>query len=442
MAARPTSAIRPVGVAERHANGEGIAAAHRGVSAVQRLVEFAPGSGGLALWVHHKDLEEGALPGCIATDGCTLFYAPGFARLLVSEQAGWVAHAVLHIALRHAQRLVALRGRIGDVDHALFNLCADAIVNSSLAPLSWLELPRAGVRLERLLEVSLGLKVSAEQALLEWDLERVYRALDDRQMTAGTGTADQRRIDGPRAARARVLGASSVRDLVVGKNTLVAPEQEAEHAREWTERTTRAHAGDGAFSLLRALPADLRGSRTPWQYILRARLARGLANRPALSWSRPTRSYLANQGRAGPHRRMPWEPGISPVRSVPRLVVVIDVSGSIDELLLTQFSAELESAMRRLEATMVVVIGDDRVREVRHWRPGHAFLHGLSFAGGGGTDFSPLLQEAGRHRPDLVLVLTDLAGPAGPTPRWPVIWAVPPASADATVPFGKRIVLA
>ena len=31
---------------------------------------------------------------------------------------------------------------------------------------------------------------------------------------------------------------------------------------------------------------------------------------------------------------------------------------------------------------------------------------------GGGTDFTPLLEEAARHRPDLTVVLTDLEGPA------------------------------
>ena len=29
---------------------------HRGVRAIQRMVEFAPSTGGLALWVRHCDL--------------------------------------------------------------------------------------------------------------------------------------------------------------------------------------------------------------------------------------------------------------------------------------------------------------------------------------------------------------------------------------------------
>ena len=36
---------------------------HRGTPAVQRMVEFAPSSGGLALWAHHQDLPDAARAG-------------------------------------------------------------------------------------------------------------------------------------------------------------------------------------------------------------------------------------------------------------------------------------------------------------------------------------------------------------------------------------------
>lgn len=67
-------------------------------------------------------------------------------------------HEVLHVALRHPQRLAELRQQLGDVDAKLFNTCADAIVNSALGHLAWLDLPAGSVRLE---------------ALLEWDVERL-----------------------------------------------------------------------------------------------------------------------------------------------------------------------------------------------------------------------------------------------------------------------------
>jgi predicted metal-dependent peptidase len=454
---------------------------HRGTRAVQRMVEYAPCTGGLALWVHHRDVRAGEAdassdPGHAPawTDGTTVFYGAAFDALPLPLQAGWVAHEVLHVALRHTQRLGELRRVLGDVDERLFNTCADAIVNSTLAHLAWLQLPRDAVQLDRLLQLALGVQQPVEKSLLEWDVERLYRAIDDRRppraddgrasaassraggagakrqgeggASAGDGDAagsPSRRIDGPRSATVRALGSAMAADLRTGTDGASddAPEDEAEQSREWSERLLRAHAGDGAHSMLRTLIADLPRSRTPWPQVLRTRLAHALARRPTLSWSRPSRSYIANQGRAGAHRRMPWEPGTSHAKPVARLALMVDVSGSVDDTLLERFAREVEALTRRFEAQLVLVIGDHVVRRVEHCEPGRCDLRAIEFSGGGGTDFAPLLEEADRHRPDIGVVLTDLEGPADFRPRWPVVWAVPPAHAGAVAPFGRKLVL-
>jgi predicted metal-dependent peptidase len=133
---------------------------------------------------------------------------------------------------------------------------------------------------------------------------------------------------------------------------------------------------------------------------------------------------------------------------VPRLVLVLDVSGSIDEPLLARFAAELSALTRRLDAPMTLVVGDDAVRAVRTLAPGRlgpkdlrAWAAEAGVAGGGGTDFTPLLEAADAHRPDVGVVLTDLEGPARFRPRWPVVWAVPAAQARAHAPFGRMLVL-
>ena len=143
---------------------------------------------------------------------------------------------------------------------------------------------------------------------------------------------------------------------------------------------------------------------------------------------------------------MPWEPGFSGVKTVPRLVVIIDVSGSIDQDLMARFAREIEAITRRLEAGLVLVIGDDRVQRVAHFEPNgrkpvRLDLKDIDFKGGGGTDFTPLLEEADKHRPDLGVVLTDLEGSARFRPRWPVIWAVPESCAAAVAPFGRKLSL-
>lgn len=407
---------------------------HRGQRAVQRLVEYAPGSGGLALWMQHRDRDDDGTP-TIATDGQALIYGPAFDALPLAAQTGWVAHQVLHVALRHVQRFDDLQRRIGDADLELFNLCADAIVNSALGHLGWLALPAGAPRLEKVLERVLHEKTTDEQALLQWDVERLYRAVDDRRQQGRQG----QRQDGPRSAQMRAIGKGSERDLVPGADE--SPESEAEAAREWAERLARAHAGDGALSLLRTLLADLPRVHTPWEQVLRVQMARALSRRPGPSWSRPARSWIANQGRAGPHRRRPWEPGTASDTRMPRVVLVIDASGSIDDRLYARFKLELAALVRRLEARLTIVVGDDAVREVLQHDPGRGELPELRFDGGGGTDFAPLLAEAERHRPDLTIVLTDLDGPAGHRPRAPVLWAVTEAHAQAVCPFGRKVVL-
>ena len=424
--------------------------AHRGTRAVRRMVEHAPATGGLALWMQHLDLQASADRSGprVTTNGVQLRYSAHFDSLPLAQQTGWVAHEVLHVALRHPQRYLVLQALIGDVDLALFNTCADAIVNSTLAHLAWLQLPDGGPRLDTLLLSAIGTQQSIESALLQWDVENLYRAIDDRHAGSGRGRDDAKkpsqpdpRQDGPRAARVRALSSPEHADLQPDGQTRGAPEDDAEATREWSERLLRSHAGDGDFSMLRTMLADLPRVRTPWQQVLRTRLAGALTSKLSVSWSRPARSYIANQGRNAAGHRMPWEPGCSMAQRVPRLAVVVDVSGSVEDSLMERFAREIEAITRRLEAGLVLVIGDDRVRAVAHFKPGQSDLRRVIFEGGGGTDFTPLLQEANQHRPDIGVVLTDLQGPALYRPRWPVVWAVPQAHAGAAAPYGRKLVL-
>ena len=445
---------------------------HRGTRAIQKMVEFAPSTGGLALWIRHQDVDAESMRLFVANDGAAIYYGPAFEDLPLPVQVGMVAHQVLHVALRHPQRQAELARLLGDLDTELFNVCADAIVNSTLSHLSWLQLPAGSVLLDELLFATLEIRQGIDRSLLEWDLERLYRAIDDRRASesalragsgsrkqqdaegggSGRGRRDEReqaldsapgeREDGPRAARARRLAADMIRDLLPAADA-DRPEHEAEQSREWRERIIRAHAGDGAHSMLRELIADLPKVRTPWELLLRTQLACGLSLRPDLSWSRPSRSYIANRGRVGRTggKRMPWEPGSSSARAVARLAVMVDVSGSIEPPLLERFAREIEAITRRMEARVVVIIGDDRVTAIETFEPGRSNLREVRFQGGGGTDFSPLLEAAERYAPDMAVFLTDLDGPADYRPSFPVLWAVPVEHAAMPHPFGRKLVL-
>jgi hypothetical protein len=214
------------------------------------MVEFAPSTGGLALRAGHRDLPADTPAPPIATDGDTIFYGAAFERLPLGAQTGLVAHEVLHVALRHPQRLLALQGLLGDVDARLFNLCADAIVDSTLGHLGWLKLPAASVGLDGLLATVLGIAQPVEASLLEWDVERLYRRIDDRAAAKpgdgggprGARPAASRREDGPHAARARALAPDAPLDLLPAAGDAQRPEHETQQSRDWQERVLRAHA--------------------------------------------------------------------------------------------------------------------------------------------------------------------------------------------------------
>ncbi len=386
--------------------------------------------------------------------GVKIYYRASFEYLTIRQQMGLVAHEVLHVALRHTQRLAALQEKLGNVDRELFNICADAVVNSALCQATWLELPAGSVFLDRLLRDVLGIKEEAGAALREWDVEQLYHAIDDRDQPRAPGvktrqgrnggrekgetqrkdsrhpTADGHDTDrlshrdGPLSARTRQIGARIHRDLIATAAATSGPtESEAEEAQAWINRVRQACNADGECSIMRGWIADLRVPRTPWEHVLRTRLAHALAPKPSMSWSRPARS------------------GTSQSSLVPRVALVIDVSGSIDEQLLKQFTHEIEAIVRRQAAGLILIIGDDRVRKTVVFESGRVALDNLEFAGGGGTDFSPLLAEAIRHHPDIGIILTDLDGPAGSSPPFPVVWAVPAVRAQAVPPFGRILVL-
>lgn len=442
---------------------------HRGTPALQALIERAPATGALGLWMGHVDTDRDDTRAPLATDGTTLYYTRTFESLSLEAKMGWVAHAVLHVAFRHVARREALRATLGDVDDTLFNVCADALVNTTLSHLAWLQLPTGAVRAELLAERAMGQSMTADEVLLRYDVESLYRAIDDRRENTSesrrtsrdgrgdddrgggarrhstTPREDERasrhgssggRRDGPRSATARSMAQAGQQDLLPGDDPS-APEDAEDLNRTWRERLVRGHASDGAFSLLRAVAADLPASRVPWPQVLRRYTGRALMPEPELSWSRPSRSWLANRGRTPGGRRLPMEPGVLASRLAPRLVVIVDISGSIDDGLIVRFFGHLQAITRRTRAVAVVILGDDHVRQVITGPPGRIALP-PGVDGGGGTDFEPLLFEASRHRPDLTIVLTDLDGPVGPPPSFPVLWAVT-GGERVQAPFGRVI---
>jgi hypothetical protein len=149
-----------------------------------------------------------------------------------------------------------------------------------------------------------------------------------------------------------------------------------------------------------------------------------------LPWVRLLRRYAGQFLRVRPDFRRPPRkcpkligvlPGRSRQSNRPKVMAVIDTSGSITGELLEQISAEL--ALMAMEYTVTVVECDAVVHAVYPYQP-------LKVVNGrGGTDLRPPLEAAflTKHRPDLAVYFTDGLGPAHVrAPRVPVVWCLTP----------------
>jgi predicted metal-dependent peptidase len=88
---------------------------------------------------------------------------------------------------------------------------------------------------------------------------------------------------------------------------------------------------------------------------------------------------------------------------------------------------------------LVLLVGDAAVHKIVEidWRDAGSELSALQYAGGGGTDFRPLIEAAAEYEPDALVYLTDLYGETGDEPDFPVIWTT--HGAAGTAAWGEQI---
>ncbi len=396
--------------------------------ALRALAEADPALAALSLWCVHRDGDE------TRTGGDTITYGPEFADLPGHEQRGLAAHHILHVALRHSARQADLARRLGDgFDAALFNLAADALVNEALVQADH-ALPRPAVTLTGLLHAALRLQIEAPVALAEWDVERLYFAL-----ASGEGQ------DG---ARQKAQAYAQAQDFEAD----LEPEQgeaddagTAEKAARWRQHMSRAldagrAAGRGIGRHLHRL-ADVPQARTPWEVILRRLLAQAVTVMPQPSARRPSRRWIATTAEAvrSGNPEPGFQPGQRPLTDVPRIVVGLDASSSIDDARLALFWSEVTGIARRMRAEVHVLVFDDAVRHRARLGVGESRFDLPALPRGGGTAFVPVITEAQGLGASVLVMLTDLEGDAGPMPRgFPVIWAVPEPGRTAP-PFGRLL---
>jgi predicted metal-dependent peptidase len=183
-------------------------------------------------------------------------------------------------------------------------------------------------------------------------------------------------------------------------------------------------AGPGTVPTELHEPIETATGKSPGD--LREQIARG---KGTLDWRQMLRRYVGSileirPTYNRPPRRFPELVGILPAQArragKPRVMAVIDTSGSISSEILSRIDGELRRLARH--HSVLVVQCDAAVHSVEEYRGTLKAVHGR-----GGTDLRPPFARAflRKHRPDLVIYFTDGDGPA-PTvrPAMPVIWCL------------------
>lgn len=403
--------------------------------ALRGLIDTDPAMAALSLWCDHRDGDGPVARTC----GTLIAYGPGFDALPRHEQAGVAAHHILHVALRHSARMAGMGARFGDrFDADLYAIAADAVVNEALVQ-SGYAIPRPALTLTGLLADLDGTAPPAAEALARWDVDRLYIRLT--QQGAGADRA---------ADRAKAHVRTLVFEPDLDPTERASPAADGAEEALWRQHLSRAMeagrmAGRGIGMLGHRL-ADIRPADTPWEMVLRGLVTRSLTEAMQPTFRRPARRWVAMEAEArrsgGPSPA--FEPGLLRRIDLPRVVVGLDASSSIDEARLGMVLGEIAGIVRRLAAEFWVIPFDeaacDAVRiDPAQWR---GQLAALDLPRGGGTDFGPVIAAAVKLRPSVIVVLTDLEGRAGPPPHpVPVIWAVPDGTPPAP-PFGRVVSLA
>lgn len=358
----------------------------------------------------------GTMAVAISGDDVLLLFNPEFVLgTLADELAGVLLHEVHHVVLRHV-----LADPADYPDQWARTVAEEVTANEFIVE----PLPDNAIRLEQF--PSLRSMQSTDERYRRL-VKRVRRppisgpgtqSGGNRQHGTGRGTLDdhsvweEESVEDPTRSEAAIR--SVVQDAVFEVGHDAVPEELADTLGEMG-------VGNKSGASQQELDGGRRG-RVDWRRLLRRYIGQLFEVRPVFN---------------RPPRRFPELVGIMPGKcrqhDKPKVMAVIDTSGSVTPDLLELIDAELGRLARHY--TVTVVECDVVIHAVYPYRPLTA-VHGR-----GGTDLRPPFEQdfLRKHRPDLLIYFTDGFGPApARPPRVPVIWCLVP-DGEVPVNWGKEI---
>lgn len=323
------------------------------------------------------------------TNGRELRYNPGFIDSLRVDQVVFVlAHLVMHVAHRHPLRRSARNpGR--------FNKAGDYAINGILKEAGLSLLPGALYKKEYD-----GLAA-----------EQIYEYLPgspDGQNSDKNGIGEQEEEDPGGCG-----GFEDARDE--NGNLLSKTDRQREEARVTLSLQRAAQAARAQGKLpgsIERLVQELVHPSLDWREMLRIFIDHTARN--DYSWLHPNRRHIAG-GIYLPSFR---SQGLKP------LVLAVDTSGSIGQVELNQFQAELNDILQSYPSLVHVVYCDSRISGTVTVTP-EEYPVELRAAGFGGTDLRPPFEWVDKNVPEAgcIIYLTDLQGESPEVdPGIPTLW--------------------
>ena len=330
----------------------------------------------------------------LATDGKRLLFNCRFVESLTHyELVGVVAHEVLHCSNGHVWRRESR-------DAKLWNMACDYAINPIVLD--------AGMILPQ------GLLVNPDYS--GKSAEEIFAILQSQPPKPEDSDGDGQ-PDGS----------------TCGKVLDAPPTESPEIQAEWSSAVlAAARNAEAAGKLPKGIERLVERIKNPpqdWRSILR-RFVQQSAQQD-YSWKQPNGRFLPSGI---------YMPKLN-AEAMGMMVVAVDTSGSIDDVILGQFEKEIDQISMEMRPEKIVVIYcDNEIRGTQEFLGDD--LVSLDPKGGGGTDFCPVFEwvETEGITPACLVYLTDMLGrfPEYP-PNYPVLWGDTYGYKQA--PWGEKVAI-
>jgi len=315
---------------------------------------------------------------------------------LVAFTRGIIKHEIMHVILKHMISIDM------NIDHQLANVCQDSLVNKCIGEFD--KLPVRFVTVEQYYNPELKLDGSAlvmgSSELRDYTWEELYQSMLSKEGYQNSKEARDRmnqwtldKINGSGEGQPT----DNAGDAMLGDLPTDQGDQEVQDAMDQLLDDVMNEAGFSKTignmigkELRRVL--DNRKSQCNWKQLLRNQMGRRLSYDVDYTWMRPNRRFDDLQGKKKKYKS--------------NVLVLIDVSGSIEEKQISQFTAEVNKIAKNAGGEVDVATYDADITGKYSYKE-FKKLEGLT--GNGGTSLNTAISTLGKEleQYDVVVVFTD-----------------------------------